>query len=113
MSAADTLRRHLAGMGQPYEVLGNMTLVQVGGITWAASDRYDGTLRLKVMQSLSPAEVVRIATRTQAGPHATVTSTCDENGVGHCECGACGRTVGKWHSFCPFCGARFARRTDG
>lgn len=108
MSAADTLRRHLTGMGVPYDVLGSMTMVHSDGITWAASDLYDGTLRLKVMQPLSPAEVVRIATKTQTGPHATMTSTCDEDGVGNSECDACGRTVGKHFRFCPWCGARFS-----
>ena len=107
MSAADILRKQLSALGVPYTVLGAMTMIQMDGKTWAASDLYDGTLRLKVMQPLSPAEVVRIATKTQTGPHATMTSTCDEDGVGNSECDACGRTVGKWFAFCPWCGAKF------
>jgi hypothetical protein len=107
MTAADTLRRHLAGMGVPYDVLGSMTMVHADGITWAASDLYDGTLRLKVMQPLSPAEVVRIATKTQTGPHATMTSTCDEDGVGNSKCDACGGSISKGYKYCPWCGARF------
>ena len=107
MSATDILRKQLSAMGIPYDVLGKMTLVRMDGITWAASDLYDGSLRLKIMQPLSPAEVVRAMTKTLLGPYATMTSTCDEDGVGNSKCDACGGSVNRHDKFCRHCGARF------
>lgn len=105
MSAATSLRRHLEELNVPYTVLGSMTMVQMDGKTWAASDLYDGTLRLKVMQPLSPTDVIGVI----LGATATVHSTCDEDGAGHSECGNCGRNVGKYFAHCPWCGARFVK----
>jgi hypothetical protein len=40
---------------------------------------------------------------------AHVLTTTDDDGVGHSECGGCGRVVGEWFKYCPWCGARFIR----
>lgn len=109
MSATATLRRHLEKLGVHCEPRGNfVTAIPIDGVMWYAYDRYDGTLRLSVAGTLSPADVIKAI----VGTHATMTSTCDENGVGHSECGLCGGSVSKWFKFCPWCGSRFVDATE-
>lgn len=106
MTATTTLRRHLEDAGIHHEPRGRyMTAIFVGNVIWHAKDLYDGMLNLTAAGVLSPAQVVE----TLTGPHATMTSTCNEEGIGHSECDACGRTVQRYMHFCPWCGARFVK----
>ena len=104
MSATDALRAALSAAGIEYGYLGDYTTyVTSRGFSWALTDNYDGTLSASINRA-TPDETMRVITG-----HGTahVLSTYDDDGVGHSECGGCGRTVAEHFRHCPWCGARF------
>lgn len=104
MSATDALRTNLSDAGIEYGYLGDYTTyVTSRGISWALTDNYDGTVAASVNRT-TPDEAMRVITGHDA---AHVVSVYDDDGVGHSECGECGRTVAERMWFCPWCGARF------
>lgn len=109
MSATEELRVRLERLGIRYGQLGDYyTMVHRDGLTWTMRDQFDGHLTVGVSQPLEPAQAVDLLPRVTA-----MASTCDEDGVGHSECLACGRTVGPQFNYCPWCGSRFEeRRTE-
>lgn len=106
MSASKTLRAILTEEGIEFGTLGGYTtFVAADGVSWCFRDMYDGTLvasasKLVAMQAM---EIVR-------GRNATMRVEVNDDGVGRAECFKCGRTVGQHYRYCPWCGARFARR---
>ena len=105
MSATSTLRTRLSAAGIEYDTLGHdTTYVTTGGLRWSVVDCHDGTLNVHAVAVLPEVaeEIVGVARGV-----AHVCSTYDDDGVGNSECGACGRTVGEWFRYCPWCGARF------
>ena len=105
MSATSTLRARLSAAGIEYGRLGDYTTyVTSRGYSWTLTDDYDGTLNVHAV-AVSPEVAAEIVGGARGVAH--VRSTYDDDGVGHSECGACGRTVGEWFRYCPWCGARF------
>lgn len=106
MSATETLRANLTALGIEYRHLGQYyTYVEADGLWWSVEDNLDGTLNATTHESnMTPDEAMRVITG-----HGTahVLTVCDDDGVGHSECGGCGRTVAEHMRFCPWCGARF------
>ena len=106
MSATETLRANLTALGIEYGRLGEYhTRVTVGDLSWLVEDNLDGTMDATTYDNdLTPDEVMRVITG-----HGTahVLTVCDDDGVGHSECGECGRTIGESFKYCPWCGARF------
>ena len=110
MSATSDLRRMLDEAHIRYRYHGRyVTAIRMGDALWYAKDCYEGTLKVNLSGTPTPAE----AFRAIVGPTATMTSTCDEDGVGHSECDACGGSVNRHDRFCRHCGARFVEATDG
>ena len=106
MSATDALRDNLTALGIDFGCLGEYnTRVTVGWLSWLVEDNLDGTMDATTYDNdLTPDEVMQVIT----GRDTThVLSTYDDDGVGHSECGGCGRTVAEHMRFCPWCGARF------
>ena len=105
MSATEALRASLDAAHMDYGILGDTTYVTYRGLSWALTDNYDGTLSASINRA-TPDETMRVITG-----HGTahVLSTYDDDGVGHSECGGCGRTVAEHMRFCPWCGARFTK----
>jgi hypothetical protein len=64
------------------------------------------TVSIHAPHWLTPEQAIALITGHDTAIMRTV---CDEDGVGHSECGGCHRTVGEWFKFCPWCGARFIR----
>jgi hypothetical protein len=106
MSATEALRASLTAKGIECECLGdNYTIIPSRGVRWAAKDNYDGeTVSIHAPHWLTPEQAIALITGHDTAIMRTV---CDEDGVGHSECGGCRRTVGEWFKFCPWCGARF------
>ena len=106
MSATETLRANLTARGIEYGRLGDYsTRMDVGGLSWLVEDNLDGTMDATAYdKDLTPDEAMRVITGRDT---AHVLTVCDDDGVGHSECGACGRTVGERMRFCPWCGCRF------
>jgi bacterioferritin-associated ferredoxin len=106
MSATEALRANLTAAGIDYGCLGDYnTRVTVCGLSWLVEDNLDGTLNATTcVCDATPDEVMQAITGHGT---ATMRTVCDDDGVGHSECGGCGRTVGEWFKFCPWCGCRF------
>ena len=110
MSATEALRANLTALGIEYGRLGDYTTyVTSRGFSWTLMDNYGGTLNARV-NGIDPGEAIALITG-----HGTahVLSVCDEDGVGHSECDACGGSVNRHDRFCRHCGARFVEATDG
>ena len=104
MSATSDLRKLLTGYGIDYSKLGNnTTYVSHDGVSWEFRDNYDGTLMVSASKRLDPYD----ATEAVFGNVAVVNTVVDDDGVGLATCGNCGKTVGEWFQYCPWCGARF------
>lgn len=107
MSASKALRRLLRAANVEYDSLGGYyTRVAADDLIWVARDNYDGTLALHVAGRHTPEDAIEI----MRGRTTTVTTTVDDDGVGDSVCDGCGRTVGEWFQFCPWCGRRFVER---
>ena len=106
MSATEALRASLTALGIEYGRLGEYaTRVAVGGLSWLVQDNLDGTMDATTcVCDATPDEVMQAITGRGT---ATMRTVCDDDGVGHSECGACGRVVGEWFKYCPGCGCRF------
>lgn len=106
MGATDTLRDNLTTLGIDYGCLGDYnTRMDIGGLSWLVEDNLDGTMDATgYSNDLTPDEVMQVITGRDA---AHVLTEYDDDGVGHSECGGCGRTVAEHMMYCPWCGARF------
>lgn len=106
MSATEALRANLSAVGIKYDILGQYhTRVTVGDLSWLVEDNFDGTMDVTAYEDdVTPDEATRIIMG-----HGTAHVLCvyNDDGAGHSECGACGRTIGAWFEYCPWCGARF------
>ena len=104
MSASERLRALLRAENVEYGQLGACyTSVTLGGRKWVIRDNYDGTVAIHLGGRFAPEDAVALV----CGSTAEMLVVSDEDGVGHSECRACGRTVGQHFNYCPWCGARF------
>lgn len=105
MTASKRLRALLRAANIEYDTLGDYyTTTTIDGRRWVLRDNYDGTLALNLGGRYRPEDAVdAIRGRVETEVH----TVADEDGVGYSTCGACGRTVGEWFDYCPWCGARF------
>ena len=105
MSATEALRASLDAAHMDYGILGDTTYVTSRGYSWTLTDNYNGETVSACVNCLTPDEVMALVTECVKTAH--VLSTYNDDGVGHSECGTCGRTIGEWFKYCPGCGARF------
>lgn len=107
MNATEAMRALLSAAGITFGCLGKYsTRITVGDLSWLVEDNLDGTADATAYNTnMTPDEVVRIITERE--PTAHVLTVCDDDGVGHSRCSACGRPVGELFKFCPWCGAKF------
>ena len=106
MSATEAMRANLSAAGIEYGCLGEYhTRVHAGGLWWHVEDSLNGTLNATTYDyGMTPDDVMALIMGHET---AHVLTVCDDDGVGHSECGGCGRTVAEHMRFCPWCGARF------
>lgn len=107
MSATSELRARLDERGRSHIRISDYVTIAAGPRVASLRfvDTYDGHVFAEYTKSLTPDEAAEIAD----GPTATMRVTVDEDGIGRAEC-ECGRTVGQWFAYCPWCGCRFIRR---
>ena len=106
MTATETLRTHLQERGIHYGMLGGYTTrVSTDRVSWTIRDVYDGTLTLDSSRHFTPEEVIAIIDRSTK-----MSVVVDGDGVGRATCCSCGRTVGQYYAYCPWCGRRFDQK---
>ncbi len=110
MSATEELRRLLDERGVKWwpdtYYKDTNTCWRIDGFEWRASER-DGKLLIggTYTKYLTPEGAIAVTVSDERT--AIMHTVCDDDGVGHSECGACGRVVGEWFKFCPWCGCGF------
>ena len=103
MTATGTLRRHLDERGIGYGVLGDyMTMIISERMSWTIRDAYDGTMTIESSRHFTPDEIIAIVDRSTK-----MSVVVDGDGVGRATCCSCGRTVGQYYAYCPWCGREF------
>lgn len=109
MNGSETLRNLLDSANVKYDELGKYTtIVRNNGVSWTVYDNYDGTVSAYVTGKLSPDDALGIVTLSEHV--STMTVVVDEDGLGRSTCDSCGRGVGEWFIYCPWCGSRFTER---
>lgn len=100
----EELRRLLDARGVSYEGHGAMYATwydspKLGEIQ-VLEDTLDGNLFMDLF-GLTPGQVIDITLGRTARAVMTSDGVC-----GHCECGACGKSIDPWDAYCRHCGVR-------